>query len=310
MEISSAVVTGGTGVIGTALIKRLVKGGIKVYAVCRHGSPHNVNIPSHELVTQIECDIGNLQELPRLIEANVDAFFHFAWTGTTGQNRMDMYLQNGNVKYALDSVKAAQALGCSVYIGAGSQAEYGPVLGIMKPDTPTQPISGYGMAKLCAGHMTRGMCKELGIRHIWVRILSVYGSHMPKSSLIMYVILCLMRGESPKLTDGEQKWDYLHSRDAAEALYLMVEKGRDGAVYVLGSGKTRPLKDFMMDIQQIVNKNIPLSLGELPYLPDQAMHLQADIESLTSDTGWFPKTNFSDGIRSMLSNVFMNEKDF
>ena len=80
----------------------------------------------------------------------------------------------------------------------------------------------------------------------------------------------------------------------------MADKGKDGAIYVLGSGQTRKLKDFMFDIRDAVNKDIPLGLGEIPYLPDQAMHLEADIANLKQDTGWQPKTDFTVGIRALL----------
>ena len=80
-----------------------------------------------------------------------DVFFHFAWLGTTGAARNDMYLQNQNVRYALDAVAAAKRFGCHAFIGAGSQAEYGQVEGLLTPETPAFPEMGYGIGKLCAG---------------------------------------------------------------------------------------------------------------------------------------------------------------
>ena len=243
-------------------------------------------------------------KLPELIGRQVEAFFHLAWLGTqVNSNRMDMYLQNTNVRYTLDAVYAAKKLGCKVFVGAGSQAEYGRIDGVIHPDSPVYPISGYGMAKLCAGQMTRALCKDFGIRHIWPRIVSVYGENDGEKTLVSTIIDKLLKGESPGLTAGEQMWDYLYSGDAAEALYLMAERGKDGAVYVLGSGRTRPLKEFMMEIGRVVDKNIPLGFGKIPYLPDQAMHLEADVESLKTDTGWEPKTSFAEGISKLLASV-------
>lgn len=300
--IKSAVLTGATGVLGTALVKKMAEVGVDTYVVCHRGSPRNATILEHPSIHKVECDMEEIGRLPSLIKKSVDAFFHFAWLGTqVNSNRMDMYLQNTNVRYALDTVYVAKELGCKVYVGAGSQAEYGRIDGVIHPDTPTNPISGYGMAKLCAGQMTRVLCKDFGIRHIWPRIVSVYGKNDGKKTLVSFLIRTLQAGEIPKLTAGEQMWDYLYAGDAADALYLMAEKGKDGAVYVLGSGKTRKLKDFMLDIRNLVNKDIQLGLGEIPYLPDQAMHLQADIESLQHDTGWEPKTDFVTGIRLLLA---------
>ena len=308
--IKSAVLTGPTGVLGTALVKKLAEVGVETYVVCHPGSKRNAGIMVHPCIHKVECGMEEIEKLPELVAGPVEAFFHLAWLGTqVNSNRMDMYLQNTNVKYTLDAVHVAKKLGCKVFVGAGSQAEYGHIEGVIHPDSPVHPISGYGIAKLCAGQMTRVLCKELGMRHIWPRIVSVYGENDAPKTLVSTIIDKVKRGERPKLTAGEQIWDYLYSGDAAEAFYLMAEKGRDGAVYVLGSGKTRKLKEFMVDIRDAVNKDIPLGLGEVPYLPDQAMHLESDPETLTRDTGWKPRTKFVDGIRAMLAVApFVDEK--
>ncbi len=300
-KLNNVIITGPTGVLGTALVKKMASLNIETYVICHPGSKRSKNILIQPCIHKVDCDMNEIRLLPKLINKNVDAFFHFAWLGTADpKNRMNMHLQTMNIAYTLDAVEAAREMGCKVFIGAGSQAEYGRIDGVMHSDSPCHPISGYGMAKLCAGQMTRTLCKEFGIRHIWPRIVSVYGPNDGAKTLVSTVIRTLKKGESPKLTAGEQIWDYLYSADAAEALYLMAEHGKDGAVYVLGSGNARPLKEFMKDIWDAVNKDIPLQLGAIPYLPDQAMHLEADISSITEDTGWRPTTEFKVGIMQIL----------
>ena len=121
--------------------------------------------------------------------------------------------------------------------------------------------------------------------------------------MISSVIHALLAGEKPTLTAGEQIWDYLYSADAADAFYQMAERGKDGAVYVLGSGRTKQLREFVEIIRDIIDPNLPLGIGERAYYPDQAMHLEADVASLEADTGWTPKTTFSEGIRILLKEM-------
>ena len=302
LTLKRVVITGPTGVLGTALTKKMVREGIETYVVCHPGSKRTAAIIEHPLLHKVECDLSEFEKLPSLVGKSCDAFFHLAWLGTQNpKNRMDMYLQNTNVRYALDAVEAAHSLGCKVFVGAGSQAEYGRVDGIIHPDTVAQPISGYGMAKLCAGQMTRVTCKNYGIRHIWPRVVSTYGEHDNPCTLVSVVIEQLMEGKKPSLTLGEQIWDYLYSGDAADAFYQMALQGRDGAVYVLGSGQTKPLREFMEIIRDEVNPSLPLGLGDIPYYSDQAMHLEADIASLEADTGWRPRTSFKEGIAALLA---------
>jgi UDP-glucose 4-epimerase len=301
MELKRVVLTGATGVLGTALIDKLIEKGAEIFIVCHPQSKRNRFIRNHKNIHKVFCDLQEIKNLPTLISVPCDAFFHFAWLGTENpNNRMNMSLQEENIRYALQAVSAAREIGCKVFVGAGSQAEYGRVSGIIHPDTPTFPVSGYGMAKLCTGQMTRETCKQYGIRHIWPRILSIYGPHDGGHTLISTVIDSLLKGKKPALTAGEQIWDYLYAGDAAEALIRMALLGHDGSVYVLGSGKTRKLREFMEIIRDTIDSKLPLGIGEIPYYPDQAMHLEADITSLYKDTKWLPTTEFTEGIRMLI----------
>lgn len=114
--------------------------------------------------------------------------FHLAWAHTIGAGRNDMPAQIENIRYTIDAVRTAAAMGCRVFIGTGSQAEYGRVDGVLRADTPTNPENGYGMAKLCAGQMSRTEAAALGMDHVWARILSVYGPHDGPNTMISATI--------------------------------------------------------------------------------------------------------------------------
>lgn len=295
-----AIITGATGVVGTALIRALIENNIEVLILCRQDSVRNSNLPENHLITKVYCDLSKLETIQNETGKEWDIFYHFAWEGTTGTARNDMYLQNLNVKYALDAVKVAHRFGCKKFIGAGSQAEYGRVEGILKPSTPVFPETGYGIAKLCASQMTRELSHQIGMEHNWVRILSVYGPNDGAQSMIMSTINKLRKNEIPQFTKGEQMWDYLYSGDAGQAFKLVGEKGVDGKVYVLGSGKARPLVEYIEEIRNIVEPKGQIELGVIPYSEKQVMHLQADVKELMEDTGWSISTNFSKGIRNIL----------
>ncbi len=304
--IKTAVVTGPTGAVGTSLCRLLTEKEIKVYAVIRPGSVRASHLQTIPGVTLVSCDASALEHLSEKIPA-ADAFFHLAWAKTTGQGRNDMPAQIDNIRFTIDAARAASALGCKVFIGAGSQAEYGRVNHALTPDTPCFPENGYGMAKLCAGQMSRAECKKLGIDHIWPRILSVYGPFDGMGSMISSVIRALLAGETPSLTSGEQQWDFLYAEDAARALYLMALYGKSGAVYTLGSGSARPLRKYIEELRDTIEPSLPLGFGVVPYGENQVMYLVADISSLRKDTGFEPVTNFRSGIRKTID--WMRELD-
>lgn len=299
-----AVITGPTGAIGRALIAELVRRGVRVTAVCRPHSARLNAIRDDPLVSVVECDLSRLGELPGLISTECNAFFHLGWANTFGAAaRNDMDIQTGNIRYALDAVRAASKLGCAVFVGAGSQAEYGRVEGLLRPDTPCFPENGYGMAKLCAGLMTRIECEKLGMRHVWARVLSVYGPGDGAGTLISGLIRALLAGEKPACTKGEQQWDYLYSADAARAFVLLAERGRHGGIYPLGGGSVRPLKEYILAVRDAIDPALPVGFGEIPYSNNQVMFLCADLTELTADAGFIPETPFEAGIRLTIDSM-------
>lgn len=298
-----AIITGATGAIGTALIKELVNNGIEVLVFIRAESKRNHHIPVHPLVQTKMCSLEELAEVRNDTGKMYDVFYHLAWSGASGPGRNDMYMQNRNVKYALDAVGAAKRFGCGLFVGAGSQAEYGRTESVLKPDTPVFPEMGYGYAKLCAGQMTRDYAAQLGLKHVWVRILSIYGPNDGEQSMIMSTINKLRTGVSPQFTKGEQLWDYLYSADAASALFMLAKKGHDGKIYVLGSGKTRKLKDYIEEMKDIIAPEVKLEFGAVPYGKNQVMYLCADTTELKRDIGWEAGKSFCEGIREILESI-------
>lgn len=299
--IRKAVVTGPTGAMASALCLLLAQQEVDVYAVCRVGSKRLANIPDHPRIHIIHCDLCDLEKLPDKISGSADVFFHLAWQSNIGNGRNDMPAQIENIHYTITAVQIAKKLGCKVFIGTGSQAEYGRVAGRLTPQTPCFPENGYGMAKLCAGQMSRIEAQNLGIDHIWMRILSVYGPCDVSTTLVSSMIRQLLNGEKPSLTAGEQIWDYLYSEDAARALYLAAKHGSSGKIYPLGCGKAQPLRMYMESIRDEINTSLPLGFGEIPYAPLQVMHLEADISSLYEDTGFVPQVEFTDGVRKTIA---------
>lgn len=295
------IVTGATSMIGTALINECIKKGIEVYAVLRASSGKKMRLPESEKLHMVDCSLEELETLPQKIMEKCDTFYHIAW-GNTGENRnSSTELQSRNIAYTLAAVKAAYALGCRRFIGAGSQAEYGPMdVDKISPDSPVNPTTPYGAAKLASGQLARMLCKELGMECIWPRIFSVYGIYEKETTMVASGLRKMLAGEKTSFTPALQRWDYLFSADAGRAYYLIGEKGKDGAVYCVGSGKAAPLKNYIEIMAELTGAE-ETGIGARPYPAGAVMNLCADISSLTADTGFVPEYTFREGIRETIT---------
>lgn len=292
------IITGPTGQVGMALIDELIKNDVEITAVVRAGSDRVKRLTNSDKLTIIENNLDEMCRLPGLVNGDYDAFYHLAWDFSRDHENVDR--QYKNIGYTLEAIRVAHEIGCKVFIGAGSQAEYGIVDGTITPVTPCNPVMAYGMAKLTCGQLGRKLASQLGIKFIWPRIISTYGPGDAESAMIPSLIRSLLKGEKPALTKGEQQWDFMFSRDCAKALRLIAEKGVDGAVYCIGNGSPRPLRDYIEDIRDAINPNLPLGFGEVPYRENQVMKLDIDITSLIEDTGYHPDYSFEVGIRETI----------
>lgn len=296
--IQKIIITGATGAVGSAVVRRAIENGKDVTCIVHQGSKRLGNLPQSDKVHIVECNLQDYRTLS--LDGQYDAFIQLSWEKTVGASRDDAEVQTRNIQYTLDAVHLAHRCGCSVFVGAGSQAEYGVQSVDLTPDLPVKPESGYGIAKYAAGKLSAMLCKNLGMRQCWVRILSVYGPNDGENSLISYLIREFKAGNAPQLTKCEQVWDYLYADDAADAILAVAEKGFDGKAYPLGSGNGRRLSEYVEDIKNAINPSIEVQFGAKEYYPHQPMHLVADISQLTKDTGWNPVCPFMEGIKKTI----------
>lgn len=298
LYIQNIIVTGATGCVGSAVVRRALANNIYVTCIVHKDSKRLSNLPKDDRLKIVDCNLSDYNDLK--VEGQYDAFIHLSWEKTFGASRDDAEIQTRNIQYTLDAVHLAHRCGCKVFIGGGSQAEYGVQSADLTPELPVKPESGYGIAKYAAGKLSAMLCKSLGVRQNWVRILSVYGPNDGENTLISYVIRELKAGCSPELTKCEQIWDYLYADDAGDAILAIAEKGIDGKTYPLGSGKGRILSEYIEDIRGIINSKVEVIYGAKDYYPHQPMHLVADLKELIADTGWEPTTLFVDGIKQII----------
>ena len=301
------VVTGATSMIGVALIEECLRHDIEIYAVVRSSSGKAGRLPLSDKIHLTDCSLEDLSDLPGRIPGGCDTFYHIAWGNTGGAGSKGTGLRSRKIFYTLQAVRTAAELGCRRFIGAGSQAEYGPMdVEKISPDSPVNPSTPYGASKLAAGHLAGMLCRELGMECIWPRIFSVYGKYEKETTMVASGLRKMLAGEPTEFTPAMQRWDYLYSRDAGRAFYLIGEKGKGGSVYCVGSGQARPLKEYIEEMAALTGAGKP-GIGAKPYPPGAVMNLCADIGTLTGDTGFIPEYTFEQGIRETIEWIKAGE---
>ena len=303
--MTTVVVTGATSFIGLAVVRELLGQGCQVYAVVRSGSAGAAKLP--------EPGSGNfhiiwreMSEFSMLADeiGSADYFVHLAWDGVGSAGRGDPKIQERNILWSLEAVKAAAAMGCSRFLFSGSQAEYGIHQGAMREDCLCRPVSEYGKAKLAFGARAELLCREAGMEYIHTRIFSVYGPGDHPWSLVNSCISHFLEGETMELGECTQRWNFLYIDDMARALTALLQtrwlKAVGGCAYNIASQDTRVLKKFVEEIHRLCEGKGSCRYGKRPPNVEGPANLIPDIGKLTAVTGWRPEVSFEEGIRRII----------
>ena len=302
---STVLINGANSLIGFALVRRLLRQNYIVHTLVRKSSniDHLKNLSS-----SIKFHYYELAEYDQFDpNFNVDVFFHLAWKGTDKLNRDNPIVQFENIGYSLSAVRLAKRLGATTFVGIGSQAEFAESLTPYNDDSKIDPISYYGIAKFAAGKATRLLCESLGIKHVWIRVFSVYGPYDNPNSLISLIIQSITQRTVLKMSDGNQIWDYMYSDDAADAIYLLSNNGIHGKSYSLGSGEGLKIRDYIEIIAGIEGIYLKVSYSNDGSVLRSRNYLVADINELYQDTIFKKGFDFKEGFISTFESYNKNK---
>jgi nucleoside-diphosphate-sugar epimerase len=295
------LITGAGGFVGAAIAKAAVAAGNEVVAVIRNSAARLAPIASSISIERI--DLADAQKVAKLIgSVKPDIVVHSAWEGVGGPLRSDD-IQFENIRTTVALADAAIAAGTRKFVGIGSQAEYGRYdRRITESDLP-QPTMLYGAAKLAANHLVAQRCSEAGIAFAWLRLFSVYGPGDNPNWLIPSSAASLVRGKRPKCTKGTQKWDYLHIDDVASGVIAAASNDQANGVFNLSSGDAVSVRTIIEMIRDIAAPGLDLTFGEIPFGPDQIMHLEGDNSRLRDATGWSPRVPLGEGLQQVVDEL-------
>lgn len=295
------VVTGATSFIGVHIIKEYLNNNCKVIAIVRPNSKNLNRLPKNNNIEIIETDMEKIEYIIDKVEnKKADIFYHLTWEGARVPYRDDAVLQNNNYECAIKAMKVAKQLECSVFIGSGSQAEYGKCIGRIDESYLTNPTTEYGKAKLKAYEILKDMAKENNIKFIWTRIFSVYGIYDYQGTLVMSALDKMKTNKSMPLTQCIQNWDFIYVEDAARIMYLLANTSCNDGVYNIASGESRQLKDFVIDMKEISNSKSELQFGTVPYNSEGVVSFEPVIDKLNKNLGYSCKISFNEGIKKIL----------
>lgn len=293
--MNKAIVTGAAGFIGGWLTLELLDAEYDVTVVVRDSQKLIGEISSNPHVTIIEKDLRDIvpEDFP---PSQYDVFFNLAWEGVSPELKNNYQLQFSNISLAMDMLKICHELGCRLFVGTGTVAEYALTTDVMDLRSKQRPNDMYGAAKVATHFFLDVGARAMGQSYIWAVIPSTFGERRLDNNIITYTIKSLLKEEKPMYGDLNQMWDFLYVSEVVYALRLIAERGDKGMVYGIGSGQYKPLKEYIYQIKEIMKSDVELGIGEIPSQNDRSFSSCVNIYDLIKDTGFKPRVSFEEGI--------------
>lgn len=322
-EKMNLLVCGGAGFIGSNFIHfiletrpgyRVVNYDKLTYAGNLNNHIESAKNPSYKF---IQGDITDLDFLNKVIkENNITHVINFA-----AETHVDRSIHGGCKDFVLTNtlgvqmiLDAARANGVEKFVNVSTDEVYGALeLGEERrftENTPIEPNMPYAAAKAGGDLMCRAYFKTHKTPVVVTHCSNNYGPYQFPEKLIPFFVFKLMKGEKvPVYGDGLNVRDWIHVRDHAKALLLMLQKGEPGRVYNVGANNERNNLEITRMLLKIMGK----SENMIEYVTDRPGHDRryAIDASLIRGLGWepdYPAEKFEQGLEETVRWYLDNKK--
>jgi len=294
------LVTGGSGFIGSHLVRRLVDLGAEVFVTVKYNSViDNVRLARlWETVVPIEADLRNFSSLLRLREIKPEVIFHLAAYNHVGDSFHQYSEAMGSNAEATTNLLEAYD-GYERFVYTSTSEVYGYQEGVPFRETAVPfPLSPYAVGKYTGELYARLKHRSQDMPVAVIRPFNAFGPYQSAKAIIPELIIRCLRGQEVVTTGGRQTRDFNFVENLIDGFILIgTEDEAVGGVWNVGSGVETSIKDLVMLIHRLTESKSELKIGALPYRPGEIWRMFADSSKSREAFGWIPKVDLESGLR-------------
>jgi len=306
------LVTGGSGLLGGWLVKRLVQGGADVVCLLRDWVPQSelVQTGLFDRVKIVRGDVRDQALLERVLgEYEIHTVFHLAaQTIVTIANRNPVSTFESNIQGTWALLEACRrSPKIAQVILASSDKAYGDQTRLpYDENTPLQGQHPYDVSKSCADLIARTYAVSYGLPVVITRCGNFYGGgDLNWNRIVPGTIRSILRGQRPIIrSDGSFVRDYFYVEDGAAAYTLLVEKLAEnhelaGEAFNFSNEIQVSVLDLVENLLRLTGSNLkPQVLNEVN---NEIKHQYLSAAKARSLLGWAPQFTLEEGLARTLA---------
>jgi UDP-N-acetylglucosamine/UDP-N-acetyl-alpha-D-glucosaminouronate 4-epimerase len=308
--LTTVLVTGGGGFIGSHLAAALLERGHRVRVLDNFATGRRTNVL--RLGEEIELIEGDIQSYERASKAaaGCEVVFHQAALPSVPRSVQDPLTSNAtNVIGTLNVLLAARDHGVRRVICASSSSVYGPGGGTAakREDQPAVPISPYATAKLAGESYARSFHTVYGLETVALRYFNVFGPRQDPTSqyaaVIPNFITALLDGERPVIFgDGEQSRDFTYVANVIEANLLAMDADAAvaGQAFNVACGEGVTLNRLVAELRELLGSDVK-PIYAAPRAGD-IRHSLADLSHAREKLGYEPTVHLREGLKKTIAH--------
>jgi nucleoside-diphosphate-sugar epimerase len=304
------LITGGSGFIGSHLVKLFISAGYEVASTKRNSTSYWRL--EHEKKNIRWINISNKNWKEKVVDFNPVYIIHCSWDGVTANQRENDNIQLSNFSFLIELLEICNLIKPKKFITLGSQAEYGFFDHTVKENYIESPTNMYGHTKLISKHTVEFYCNKNNIEWIWLRLFPFFGENESFEWFIPMITKKILLGELIEMTPGEQEYAYLYVGDFAVWMKKIVENKIEKGVYNISSMTFISLKKLVYKICKYLNKpQDNIKFGAISYRSNQSMLMCGNIEKLKLAISTIEETNFDINLHLTIDNLInrINKND-
>jgi dTDP-glucose 4,6-dehydratase len=314
----NVLVTGGSGFIGSNLVRYILKNRpgwnvVNLDKLTYAGNPESLSDVERDPRYQfIQGDIGNAELVAHALRAHkIDLVVHSAAETHVDRSILGPELfTRTNVLGTATMLELARRAGVKRFLQVSTDEVYGSLgpEGLFHETTPLAPSSPYSASKAGADMLALAYAHTYGFDVVVTRCSNNYGPFQFPEKLIPLMIINALHDVSlPVYGDGKNVREWLHVEDHCSAIVAVLEKGKKGEVYNVGSSAEKPNIEIVERILGHVGK--PKSL--IQYVKDRPGHdrrYAIDSTKLRTELGWKPAFEFEGGMEATVKWYLDNRR--